>query len=531
MRATVKTSSNGNGIAARADRFPPPGIREDDRAELLQPCYGPLGFGYKAAKDYRESGSPMGSGGSADSHTYIDLATMRIESQEFDRDNPLYHGIVNRAIDNILGDGFSLQGRTGNKTLNRELEKLWREYGHAPEVRQMVSWWQLERMALRAMMVEGDHGGIKTKTGRLQCIEAEQITGSRTTPNIVQGVEMTPLGQPLAYWVAPYGQRMGASYLNASAAKRKKAEDFVHLINPLRTSQTRGVPAMVSNFSMFHRISDVCDSEAIAWQIAARFAMISNREELGASDGTEGTDEDTNPGSGTGISSRRQDMQQGIFFNADPGETLQPIERKIPGQSFPQSLTMFIRLLGLPVGLPLELILLDWSKTNYSSARAALEQAFRAFKCWQRVLKARWHSPIYTWQISRWTQRGGPLARWRGRDDLLKHEWIAPSFPWIDQLKEAQAWGERMDRGLTTYAEALKAAQNQDREDVIDVRANEVRDAIGIAKKLTAETGVEVPWQIFAGLSYSVNETPANADDSQKPMDGSADDNGNDQSN
>ena len=162
---------------------------------------------------------------------------------------------------------------------------------------------------------------------------------------------------------------------------------------------------------------------------------------------------------------------------------------------------MFLRLLGLPLGLPLEIILLDWTKSNYSQSRAVLEQAYQVFIGWQKLLEDFFYVSILEWQISLWIEAG----EIKERPDGLNHEWIKPSFPWIDQYKEALAQGEKIDRGFGTYAQVCKSL-NMDRLDVLGIREQEIRDAIKRAKGIEEDTQVKVPWQLFAGFKVPKEE-------------------------
>jgi lambda family phage portal protein len=469
-------------------------------------------LGYRAAQVERESGRPLAQGGSADFHSRYDREQLVKQSQQFDRDNGIYQGCINRSVDNTIGNGFSLQGRTADEAFNTKAEALWRDYWKSPEIRNLMCGWQVERTALRCVFVDGDLGTIKTKGGKIQCIESERIRKGSTTPGtgnrIEQGVEINDTGTPVKFHVANYSPNGGIT----SKTSPYSPDDFIYVANLQRFTQTRGIPALVSNFPMFHRINDVCDSEAIAWQILARLAIAVETDAAGQIGLNVSQVNPAGPDANKVPDVRVQDFDYGTIFYGSKGSKIGGIERNLPGANFPASITMFLRLLGLPIGLPLELILLDWSKTNYSSARAALEQAFRMFTCWQNLLKERWYSPIYTWQVQRWID-AGLLPRIA---DPFKHEWIAPSFPWIDQLKEAQAWGERIERGLSTQEQACKSL-NQDRAEWLQTRGREIKEAIEAARKLNEEfPGSCVDWRIFAGLKPIASSAPTQAEP-QKP--------------
>ncbi len=456
-------------------------------------------LGYRAAQIARTGGRAVAPAGSGDYHLRYDRDILVRQSQEFMRDNGLYEGVVNRAVDNIIGAGFTHQARTDDAALNSKIETLWREeFANDPEVRGMDSWYECERLALCQIFVDGDVAALKTTSGQIQMLDSERITSIRRNyfdRRVEDGVELNAVGKPIAFWIADYDK---FGYIQKAGAIRYSADDCLFMANRKRISQTRGVPVMTSNFPMFHRINDICDSEAIAWQMLARMALSVNRKDAEVKATLR-----SGPGANAGASTvpplaqdRIQEFDYGMIFHAEPGEEIKGIERNLPGSDFPQSITMFIRLLGLPVGFPLELILLDWSKTNYSSARAALEQAFRMFNTWQQRLKARWHTPIYRWKLQQWIDE----KRIPDKSDIFKHEWIAPSFPWIDQLKEALAWGERIDRGLATLQQACKSL-NQDREEWLTQRKREINEAITAADEINKKNpDAKVPWQIFAGI-------------------------------
>jgi len=195
------------------------------------------------------------------------------------------------------------------------------------------------------------------------------------------------------------------------------------------------------------------------------------------------------------------------MFHAEPGEKITGIERNIPGKNFTESVRTFLRLLGLPIGCPLELILLDWTQSNYSQSRAVLEQAYENFVGWQKKLIDFFFAPLFQWRLAAWQS-----ASLVSKKAKIEANWITPTFPWIDQLKEAQAQAAKIDRGFVTHSAVCKSLKT-DREEVIDQREKEVREAIERSKKIEADTEVAVPWQIFAGLEPPGKSTTKDTED------------------
>ena len=430
---------------------------------------------------------------SGEAHSEYDRLKLINQSRQFWMDNPIYSGMIDRSCGYIIGNGFTIQCKTGDTNLNSDIEKRWKKYWKRPEIKNLSSGRESEKMVCRELHVAGDVGILKIKNGKFQIIEAEQICGEKGTGQ--KTIKKDSYGAPLGFWVGGYNTNGG---IDKRTIKYFGNDVFLFVSSPDRPSALRSVPPCQAAFPMLHRINDVCDSEAIAWQLLARLAVSITRKqgkELGFGESTPdkraGKDE-------AELKNRIQELDYALIFHGEENDEIKGIERNVPGKNFSESLVMFLRLLGLPLGLPLEIILLDWTKSNYSQSRAVLEQAFVSFINRQFKIADFMMTPIFEWWL-RGELAAGLKVGGQFMESLFDHNWIMPTFPWIDQLKEALAWGEKLDRGLTLHQKALKSL-GVDREDEMAAREMEIEDAIERAKRIKGKTGVEVPWQIFAGL-------------------------------
>ena len=449
--------------------------------------------GYKSARMSSSDGLSV-TQSTGDACMQYDRLTLINQSRHFYRNNSIYNGMIKRAVSYIIGNGFKVQPTTkgrGSKAWNELAGKLWIRDRRRPEIRRLLSGSRVEKMICREVIVAGDTGVIKTKRDKVylqQLVEAEQIAGPRTIADGIKKDEVT--GAPLLYYVAPYSK---SGRLTRSKAQQVSPENFIFITDPDRPSATRGVPACQSAFPMLHRINDVCDSEAIAWQLLSRMAIAVTRED-GPSLGLAESSQDPNA-NGTELTGRLTEIGYALIYHAKPGEKVEGIQRNLPGANFTESIRMFLRLLGLPLGIPLEIILLDWTQSNYSQSRAVLEQAYQTFMGYQEMLEEFYYREIYNWKIRQWIAAG----ELKNRPDKYSHEWIKPTWPWIDQLKEAQAYGMKVDRGFTTHTAVCKSL-NTERDDVIALRSEEVTSAIEMAQAIEKKTGTLPQWQLFAGL-------------------------------
>ncbi len=461
--------------------------------------YGSLG--YRSARiATREGRSYISYPGS--SHDERDRKRLIAQSRDFMRNNAIYKGMIERAVAYIVGNGFELQVNTGTPSVDKKIEALWKAWFKKPEIRNLLSGGEVGRMICREVMVTGDTVALLTDKSVIQLFEAEQLDGRNP---YIDGIKKDDYGRPMKFNLCPWK----SNHIDTGKGQKIKAENVLYLVNPERPSQTRGVPASQASFPMLHRISDVCDSEAIAWQLLARLAVSITRQEgpeLAQIESREDPNKKTDELEGD-LATRLTELDYALLFHGNPGEEVKGIERNIPGKNFGESLRMFLRLLGLPLGLPLEIILLDWTKSNYSQSRAVLQQAYQMFLFWQAKLADFFYSPLFEWKVSAWQE-----SELFGRRNKIKYDWIKQTFPWIDQLKEAQAYATQVEHAFITHGQVCKSL-NTDRAEVVERREQEVREAIKKAQKIQEDTGVEVPWQIFAGL-----KVPTGKDEQEKPQ-------------
>jgi len=453
-------------------------------------------FGYRSATVASREGRSY-SAASGERHEKYHRTKLINQSRDFMRNNAIYKGMIEKSVSYIVGDGFTLQIRTKNKTFNTDAEQLWKQHHRWPEIRHLLTGKKTDRMVLREILTAGDTAAILVRGGLIQLIEAEQIASKSNA----DGIEKNDVGRPTKFWICPYNKNGMA---DTRHSKSYKPKDVLFITNPERASSIRGVPPCQSAFPMLHRINDVCDSEAIAWQLLARFAIINNRKEGagGAYNFSKADPNKTGTAAAGSITTRITEMGYAIIVSGDPNDEIKGIERNIPGKNFSESLRTFLRLLGLPLGLPLEIILLDWTKSNYSQSRAVLEQAYEMFLDYQDMLEDYYYRPLVEWKLNQWlSEKKLKLSK----NEIIKFDFIKPIFPWIDQLKEAQAYGAKVDRGFTTHQNVCKALKTE-REDVVEAREAEIKDAIERVQRIKNETGQEVPWQIFAGLEPPNNK-------------------------
>lgn len=412
-------------------------------------------------------------------------------SREFHRNSDILSSLVTIALNHIVGRGFGYQARSGDRAWNRAAEEYRNNWWNGtPDFYGELRGSELERMACSEYIQTGEMLALLVNDGTVQLFEAEQLCGRSQRDS---GVITDPYGRITGYEIAQWDK-------TGMLQRERRAVSARHVVRAYRKerpSAKRGLPLMQAVFPMLHRIGSVLDSEAIAWQMCSKLAIavLTN----GTFDPTASVptwDPDRDP------TESIFESDVGMVYFGRPGDSVSSIENKRPSQNFPESCRMFLRFLGLPLGMPLELLLLDYSNAgSYTAARAMIEDAVLNFQALQDPIE-QFNRTITTWKIAQGIASGdlSPAPA-----DWNKQLWIRPRMPLIDVMKEVQGKTARLSAGLMTYGEAC-AEMGRDADDQVDALVEDTVRAMDAAKRVEARTGKCVPWQRFAGLEVGKTE-------------------------
>jgi len=466
---------------------------------------------YVATEGGRLQKARTGMGGPQDEHTKFDrLWTLREYSRDLMRNNTLARGMILTAIDNIIGPGIRPQARTEDDAWNDRAEAYFDEWAETTaDVRGVQTFWEMQRTLFQAVWVDGDIGNILADA-QLQMIEADRI-GTPVNPvrkedKIINGVAVSKVGKPQAYYVAqthPTSPYIGAHW-------RIPARDFALLYRPDRASQTRGVPILAPVIDQFDRLEDLLNAEVLAVQMAACYGLIwksaTPNDMPGVLSSFPNSDNETN--AGTGDTERVTQFEPGMMGWAPQNADVFQVKPEHPQTN----LTDFIRLLcqfsGRCLGFPLELVLMNFERSNFSNTRAALMEARRSFEGWQQ-----WFISIFLRRAWRYViadaMRSGALA---ARDDAWLHDWIPPGWRFLQPKEDAEAHSMLIAGDLETEAD-YHAISGKDWEAVHRQRERELKSRKRLAELRRDIAESSTPPQADLGARTDAdNEADRNAD-------------------
>lgn len=487
--------------------------------------------------------------GSADADLLGVRDFLAAASRDQANNHPFVAGGVDRAGDAVIGAGLRLQARPDAAALGisqdaaddlaRAIERVWRGYADDPQRRcdaeRGLSAGGLMALAYRHRLIDGEalavlqyrprSGGVGTC---LQIIDPDRLSTPQNRfddERLRAGVELDDFGAPIAYHIRRgHAEDWGAQMTGAAWAwDRLPAETpwgrpvVIHHYRRERAGQRRGKLALNSVIGSLVNLTRMSELEL---RVAVRDALLSGAVTSPYDpDDIEGRVRTPNPETLSAYQAGRLDFHRAsnlkIGDDVDlahlyPGESLNLLAPSRSASNFAVFTEVFLRQVASALGLSYEQLANDWSKVNYSSARAALVEVWRSLDARREEFVAGFVTPWYAAVIEEALIEGlieppqGCASYWQAPAAWLRADWLGPARGAIDPLKTAQAGAVRLATGQATHAD-LAAEDGQDWEERMRQRAREAR--------MAQELGLPPPWA--DGGSTPPPAAPASNDEEQ----------------
>jgi lambda family phage portal protein len=438
-----------------------------------------------------------------------------------DRQSPLISGLLDRAVHNIFGANFDFIPTTKEKTLNEKIKSYIsrRMEARFADAARQDDFPDMAMTGLRAVWNDGDQLWVKRKEGNLLVFEADQVetpTDSRLqTPDkrIVLGVELDDYNGHNGYYVRQRLTKGDYGGLKESSPDYQRVPEQYAIFPAFRKrkNQTRGVPFLATILGFYDRMNDYIDYEAIAALANSMLGYkITRKTPLEVNNGPPNITTNTGPTNET--FDKLEKMEPLMIFDLLQDEDIDVFGSQRPGDNFSPYLMICARILGVGVGMPLEILMLDFSQTNYSSGRMAKAEAKKTTRVWRNFAETREAMPWYRWQIA----RGIALGELPPAPNIFSARCQWPEEEYIDPQKEAQGNKIAVQSCEKTVSENIRARGGEP-EEVFVERQQEIKDAIERSQQLKKDTGVDVPWQVFCGVDM---QQPAVTKPDNTPADG-----------
>ena len=304
---------------------------------------------------------------------------LRGRARELARNEGFPRQFLNLLTANVIGPtGPKLQaqvrrGESLDRRTNARIEEAWRRWGQRPiTVDRRLTWPAFQRLALRTVAIDGEVFIRKFRDFpngwgfALQLIDADQVDEqlnrerSRSGNEIRLGVEIDPLGAPVAYWVGQYRPTLSSSSLAIEREReRNPADEMIHHYVSDRANQTRGITWFHAVMSKIKMLGGYTEAELVAARAAAAkmgfFQSRAGEVTAGESETNKAIEMDANPGT----------LEQ-----LPPGWEFKEWSPDHPVAAFPDFVKAMLHEIASGLGVSYTALSGDLEGVNYSSIRA-----------------------------------------------------------------------------------------------------------------------------------------------------------------
>ena len=465
---------------------------------------------------------------------------MVARSRDLARNSGWASGGIVRILDNVVGthlrllaqpDYRALALRFGIKAFDevwaneyrQASEALWRGFSDNPgrfsDVERRFTVGQQFRISLRHKLVDGDAltlpfwlpervgvGGSDYATAFL-LVDPDRLSNpyqAMDTKFMRGGVEFDDFGVPIAWHIRQAEQNDWFNAIESMRWERVPREDedgwprVFHDFDADRAGQHRGLGVFTSVLTHMKMLARYYGVELQQATIAATFGTyVTSPYDPAQIQEAMGADDD-----GVAELSAYQDLRAdwhktrpALLDGARiptlaPGESIDTVAAAHPHSNFGDFAHEMLCVFAAATGISVEQVTQDWSRTNYSSARAALMETWKTLSRRRAEFALNTATPCYGVWL-REAMELGQLPLPAGAPQFIEAaaaysrcRWLGPARGWVDPTKEPAGSILRLEAGTSTL-EAEAAEQGQDWEEVLLQRAAENR--------AYAAAGVPVP--------------------------------------
>lgn len=399
-------------------------------------------------------------------------SVLRAQARDLERNHDIARGMLRTMVNNIVGAsgiGIEPQPRRADGSIHQEyaaaLRRAHTDWARKPEVTKRHTWTKVQRLMCKTWIRDGEafaqeligsvplyaHGSRVPFS--LEMIEPDLCPFEYTDlgSGTVNGIERNTWGEHRRFWFWKYfpGDVRGGIF-SRSDMKSVPAELIHHIALLDRIGQTRGVSEFASVITRLADIKNYEESERIAAQIAAALTAYVKRE---SPDGYDGPLLDAD---GKAVPRTLSLAPGTVIDDLAPGEDIGMIASNRPNPNLFTFRQGQLRAAAAGFGASYSSIARDYNGT-FSAQRQELVEQWVNYAVLTDEFTGMFVQPAWETLVRACALSGAvpvPADVVPGtEDDAL---FIAQQMPWIDPLKEANAWLTLVRAGFSSEVEVLR---------------------------------------------------------------------------
>lgn len=444
---------------------------------------------YEAGGRGRRLRGWMASGSGPNDSATANAQTLRNRSRQQYRNNGYAQNGINKLVSNIIGTGIKPRSLADDKDWQREAQMAFEQWGQECDPEGVLGIYGLQAQSCNTWL-QGCEAFIRRRPRResdalsvplqIQVMEAEMCpvhyhsTNPRNGNRIRAGIEYDAIGRRAAFWF--YKSHPGDMHygtVDGYQLTRVPARDVIHLFDPVRPGQSRGIVKMAPVLLRMYDIDKFDDATLLRQQVANLFAaFVTNKapENAPPMPHTMGNDEyDAAHGDEEQAPIEDLSMEPAIIQELLEGQDIKFASPPDAGSTYGDFMRQQLHVVAAGYEVPYELLTNDFSKINDRLARVILNQFYRRAQQMQqhiivhqmcRRIWADWFLPaaILSGRLAAPGFGTNPAAYTRA-----KH--IPQAWAYINPVQDVQADREAVRAGFKTRGDVISERSSEDIDD------------------------------------------------------------------
>lgn len=413
------------------------------------------------------------------------------------RNDPWAGTALDKLTSNGIGTGIQCKPLWGSEKQRLSIKRLWNRWAKVSDADGVMDFYGQQGLAWRSWHEAGEvfirlrdrkaSDGLPVPL-QIQLIEAEQCPACHwaTAPNgnpIRAGIEFNGIGRRVAYWM--YRAHPGDALVEVGDNElvRVPAEQIIHVFQPDRPGQIRGVPRSASVLVRMFNLDSLDDAVLERQKIANLFAGFYTRDSSDSSDPNSLVDE---------MSGGETDKDGTPLAGLEPGtmqelpDGMKPEFSKPPdaGDNYASFMRGHLMAIAARHGVPYEVLTGDLVNVSDRALRLILNEFRRIIESWQwLVLIPQMLQPIReAWFDAAVLSGALSIARYADlREDVVETLWVPQGWPYSHPVQDVDADIKAIRAGLGSRAGVnLGHGEDPEQIDAENAADNARADALGL---------------------------------------------------
>ena len=453
---------------------------------------------YDAAGSGRRSSSWQAPSSGPTSASLGGLQPLRNRSRAATRNDPYAFSAIDRLVSNTIGTGITPKPRHPDDGVRRQLQELWEDWCDDADADGRTDLYGLQALICRAVYESGEcfvrlrprrlEDGLSVPL-QLQLLEPEFVPHDKheqhSSGNVIRaGIEFNSLGQRVAYWMYRAHPSEGSTTSAAfNDLQRVPAEQVLHIYEPLRAGQLRGVPILAPVLARLKSLDDFDDAVLFRQEVANLFAGFIRKPvpEDPVVDPVTGAPIQTDVDGFTPMVG----LEPGTMQELLPGEEVDFSSPPDAGNAYPDFMRQQLLATAAGAGLPYELLTGDLHNVNDRVIRVVLNEFRRRIEQRQfgifvhqfcRPVRAAWLDMAMLAGVIELPDYA------RQRRAYLRTRWVPQGWSYLHPVQDVQARRMEVRAGFTSRSEvALRQGYDAELIDSENAADNARADGLGLS--------------------------------------------------